>query len=103
MKAVNCRCDELEDEEMKPQRVTISLTIAAICVAAIATQARQTQVISDPVVASFDRALSHEAGPSVPAVRTDIDNDVLYALVNQPLHSRDTAAGATVESGADDD
>ena len=66
MNAVNRRCIELEDEEMKPQQVATSLMVTAIFVAAIASQARQTQTTDDAVIASFERALKHEAGPAAP-------------------------------------
>jgi hypothetical protein len=104
MNAANCRCPELEDEEMNSQQVVTGLTIAIVLVAAIASQARQTQVAVDPVLASFDRALSHEAVPAAPAARADIDSDVLYELVNQPLQTRDaTLRGMPADIGANND
>ncbi len=104
MNTANCRCIELEDEEMKRRHIVTSLMITAIFVAAIGSQARQIQSVEDPVIASFDRALHHEAGPAVPATRSDIDNDLLYELVNQPLHTQRTAGNTnSVPSGADND
>ena len=95
MNAAKCRRIELEDEQMKRQHIVSSLTITAIFVAALGSHARQTQTTDDAVMASFERALNHEAGPAAPATRSSIDNDVLYELVNQPLH--------TQGSGADND
>jgi Holliday junction resolvase RusA-like endonuclease len=104
MNAAKCRCLELEDEQMKRQHIVTSLTITAIFVAAIGSQARQTQATDDGIIASFDRALHHEAGPATPTTRPDIDNDLLYEMVNQPLRTQ-RAAGSTnlVPSGADND
>ena len=42
----------------------------------------------DQVVASFVRELNHESPTPAPATRTDIDTDILYAMVNDPLQSR---------------
>jgi hypothetical protein len=42
MNAAKCRCLELEDEQMKRQHIVTSLTVTAIFVAAIGSQARQT-------------------------------------------------------------
>jgi len=89
---------------MKRQQVVTSLMITAIFVAAFGSQARQTQTTDDPVIASFERALHHEAGPAARAIRSDIDNDVLYELVNQPLHTQSTVGNTNpVLSGADND
>ena len=76
---------------MKRQQVVTSLMIAAIFVAAIGSQARQAQTANDPVIASFERVLHHEAGRAARATRSDIDNDVLYELVNQPLQTQSAA------------
>lgn len=61
--------------------------ITAIFVVAIGSQAKQVRSAEDPVIASFDRSLHHEAGPAATATGSDIDNDILYELVNQPLLS----------------
>jgi hypothetical protein len=48
--------------------------------------------------------LSHEAVPAAPAARADIDSDVLYELVNQPLQTRDaTLRGMPADIGANND
>lgn len=104
MNAANCRCIELEDEEMKRRHIVTSLMITAIFVAAIGSQARQIQSTEDLVIASFDRALHHEAGPAAPTTRSDVDNDVLYELINQPLLTQSTAGNSNpAPSGADND
>lgn len=92
MNAAKCRRIELEDEQMKRRHIVTSLTITVIFVAAIGSQARQTQTTDDAVIASFERALKHEAGPAAPVTRSNIDNDVLYELVNQPLRTQSTGA-----------
>ncbi len=38
---------------------------------------------SDQIVASFERALNHESTEVRPVKRDDIDNDVLYWMVNR--------------------
>lgn len=59
---------------------------------------------TDPVAESFDRALNHEAAPLPDPVRTNIDDDVLYRLINQPLQSADESAPVTADNEqADDD
>ena len=89
---------------MKRKQIVTSLTITAIFLAAIGSQARHTQATIDPIVVSFERALLHEAAPAAPATRSDIDSDVLYALVNQPLHTQSTAGNSNpVLKGADND
>jgi hypothetical protein len=103
MNAAKCRCIELEDEEMKPRQIATSLMVTAIFVAAIGSQARQTQTTNDPVTASFERALHHEVGPAVRATRSDIDNDVLYALVNQPLQTQDAPSEVLALAEANND
>ena len=82
---------------------TATLMVAAIFVAAIASQARQTQTNDDPVTASFERALHHEVGPAARATRSDIDNDVLYALVNQPLQTQDSPSVVLAQAGGNND
>ena len=49
------------------------------------------QTDSDQVAASFARELNHEPSTLAPATRTDIDTDVLYSMVNDPLRSRSTS------------
>ena len=89
---------------MKREQIIASLVITGTFVAALGSQAKQTQAIDDPVIASFDRALQHEATPAAPATRSDIDSDVLYELVNQPLHTQSTAVNANpVQMGANND
>lgn len=88
---------------MKPQQVATSLMVTAIFVAAIASQARQTQTTDDSITASFERTLHHEVGPAARVTRSDIDNDVLYALVNQPLQTQDPSSAVLALAEANND
>ena len=65
---------------------TTWLLLAALSVDVVASN---TEDASDPVVASFDRELNHEPTPAQDATRDDIDEDVLYTLINKPLQSED--------------
>ena len=73
-------------------------TIAALVVAAIVvindpsstpidtadgTLADRSPVNADPVVASFERELTHQPARTAPVRRDAIDNDVLYRTMNE--------------------
>jgi hypothetical protein len=48
----------------------------------------RNQTGPDQVLASFMRELNHKSSTPAPVTRTDIDTDVLYAMVNDSLQSR---------------
>ena len=63
-----------------------ALIITVFGFSAIPTSDRE-----DPVAASFERELNHESEVPSPAARTDIDEDILYSLINKPLQSQPEA------------
>ena len=65
---------------------TAWLLLAVLSVDVVASNSDDS---SDPVVASFERELNHEPTPAQDVTRDDIDDDVLYTLVNKPLQSQD--------------
>lgn len=79
------------------------LLVSAVFLAACATQAERSGTTDDPVQGSFERELHHRHGPAATVTREAIDDDLLYALINRPLHSADPGAGlqfaAREESG----
>ena len=70
------------------QRIATGGVIAALAIVGIAvrfvsaTPAREPQA-PDPVIASFERALSHEPGPVAPIRRESIEHDELYEALNR--------------------
>ena len=72
---------------MNHQQTTIVLMITAAAIAVFGSYANSTQPAEDQLHASFERELHHTAGPAAPAKRSDVDEDVLYELINKPLQS----------------
>jgi len=68
---------------------TTWLMLAALSLNIVATQADDSAQNDDQVVASFERAFNHEPVPAQDVKRDDIDEDVLYTLVNKALQSED--------------
>ncbi len=58
------------------------LLLTALSVNVVATHTTDAR---DQVVASFERELNHEPVPARDVRRDDIDDDLLYALVNDSL------------------
>jgi hypothetical protein len=68
----------------------------ALAIAAFGFTAKPTSDIDDPIAASFERELNHESVVPAPAARADIDEDILYSLINKPLQTQPAAPTADV-------
>ena len=78
---------------------TTWLLVAAFSVDAIASSDNDAD---DPVVSSFERELNREPAPAKDVTRDEIDEDVLYTLVNKPLQSEDDEINEeSIVAGAD--
>ena len=70
---------------------TVTATICLIASGLTPAMADEiTNETDDPIVASFERELNHKPIAAQPATRADIDEDVLYELVNKPLQDTET-------------
>ena len=73
------------------------LFLIFVAVTGISVAGQITDVETDPVAESFDRAFNHEPAPAAPATRESIDDDVLYDLVNLPLQTPEPALWPDVD------
>ena len=100
-------------EQGSKRRISAGAALAALAIVgtaayfAAATPTQEPQE-SDPVTASFDRALSHEPGAAAPVRRESIDHDELYEALNSAHWSYDdtvtgTDAKPTNKTGGTDD
>ncbi|MDJ0709465.1 MAG: hypothetical protein QNJ14_03695 [Woeseiaceae bacterium] len=92
----------------KPNDVAVLTSaglLAVIGVAIFDDVTRSAPPAADAIVGSFERDISRLPGPTPPATRDAIDNDVLYRTVN-PVHWTDDSGAeyeVSDEEGSDDE
>jgi hypothetical protein len=77
----------MEEYTMKQQQITSGLLIIMAVAAVSGAHYQPSPTVEDPILASFERELSHEPGQAAPTTGSGIDDDVLYDLISAPLQS----------------